>query len=244
MKLRVLSFPLLLCALASTGCGPASEHKVGSATAELPVPRPETVLDFQPLYVQNCAGCHGDQGKHGAAISLANPVYLATVSVADLERITSAGVPGTAMPAFGKTAGGMLTEQQIQSLAQGMIHAWGDPAQLGGQKPPSYASSGAGDAAHGQTAFQSYCARCHGADGTGNAGQAHTGSLVDPAYLALISNQGLRSIVIGGKPDEGMPDWRSYASSHALTDQEITDIVAWLASHRVEAPGQVYQQHP
>ena len=41
------------------------------------VPRPEQVLDFATLYKQNCAGCHGENGKNGAAISLANPVYLA-----------------------------------------------------------------------------------------------------------------------------------------------------------------------
>jgi len=25
-----------------------------------------------------------------------------------------------------------------------------------------------------------------------------------------------------------------------MSDQEVTDVVAWLASHRVEAPGQPY----
>jgi cytochrome c oxidase cbb3-type subunit 3/ubiquinol-cytochrome c reductase cytochrome c subunit len=75
----------------------------------------------------------------------------------------------------------------------------------------------------------------------------HAGSLVDPAFLALISDQGLRSIIIAGQPEQGMPDWRSDVTgpqAHAMTDPEIADIVAWLAAHRVATPGQPYKQHP
>jgi cytochrome c oxidase cbb3-type subunit 3/ubiquinol-cytochrome c reductase cytochrome c subunit len=73
----------------------------------------------------------------------------------------------------------------------------------------------------------------------------HTGSLVDPAYLALISDQGLRSLILAGQPQDGMPDWSSDmtgAGSRAMTDQEIADTVAWLASHRIATPGQPYMQ--
>ena len=66
-------------------------------------------------------------------------------------------------------------------------------------------------------------------------------SLTDPAYLSLISNQGLRSIIIAGEPQQGMPDWRSCltgAGARAMTEQEITDIVAWLASKRPPNPRQ------
>ena len=38
---------------------------------------PSEIADFNVLYGQNCAGCHGMQGKGGAAIALAGPVYLA-----------------------------------------------------------------------------------------------------------------------------------------------------------------------
>jgi cytochrome c oxidase cbb3-type subunit 3/ubiquinol-cytochrome c reductase cytochrome c subunit len=49
----------------------------------------------------------------------------------------------------------------------------------------------------------------------------------------------LRSIVIAGRPEEGMPDWRS-DGAQPLTDQQITDIVAWLGSKRTASPGQPY----
>ena len=200
------------------------------------------VVDFATLYGQNCAGCHGAAGKNGAAISLANPVYLAVAGATNIQHVTSAGVPGTAMPAF---AGGMLTDQQIAVLAQGMIKNWGNPAMIKGQALPAYASNAPGDAGRGQQAFGTFCARCHGADGSGVvAGRIHTGSLIDPAYLALISDQGLRSLIIAGQPEQGMPDWRSdlAANPRAMTEEEITDTVAWLASHRIGAPGQPYGQ--
>jgi cytochrome c oxidase cbb3-type subunit 3/ubiquinol-cytochrome c reductase cytochrome c subunit len=107
---------------------------------------------------------------------------------------------------------------------------------------PSYKAALQGDAGRGQQAFGTFCARCHGAAGEGSAGDAKSGkvgSIVDGSYLALISDQGLRSITIAGRPDEGMPDWRSDGAA-PLTDQEITDIVAWLASKRTAVPGQPY----
>jgi len=69
------------------------------------------------------------------------------------------------------------------------------------------------------------------------------GSIVDGSYLALISDQGLRSIMIAGRPDEGMPDWRT-DGAQPMTDQQITDIVAWLATKRTVNPGQPYPTQP
>ena len=208
--------------------------------------RPSQVLQFPVLYAENCAACHGANGKNGAAISLGNPVYLAYAGTDNLQRITANGVGGTLMPPFARNQGGMLTDQQIAALVQGMESAWGKASALGGLRPPAYASSSAGDPVAGQKTFVALCATCHGADGSGaNGGKMHTGSLVDPAYLALISDEGLRSVIVAGLPQEGMPDWRSDrtgAGSRPMTDQEVTDVVAWLASHRTETPGQPYRR--
>lgn len=244
MKLRLVMIPMLLCSLAAVGCQSPPGYEAMNANHESAT-RPEQVMDFETLYGHNCAGCHGEHGQNGAAISLANPVFLATASEADLKRVISGGVPGTTMPAFAKSAGGSLTDQQIEALTQGMIKSWSNAAELGGLKPPPYASTLKGDAEHGQSAFGTYCGRCHGTDGSGNP-EKHVGSVVDPTYLALISDQGLRSVIISGQAVQGMPDWKSEKAgdaTHVLTDQEITDIVAWLASHRVQTPGQIYQYH-
>jgi mono/diheme cytochrome c family protein len=250
MNARLLASVLLVSAFAmlNAGCDRApGKPKPGLASEEI---RPDQVTDFATLYSQNCAACHGDHGKNGAAISLADPLYLAFAGAQNLQRITAAGVPGTMMPGFQKSAGGMLTEQQITILTQGMIQAWGNASVANGQNDPSlpsYTSSLHADSTQGQKAFGAHCATCHGADAAGTSSKGVLGSLVDPAYLALISDQGLRTSLITGKPDaakpdQAMPDYRSYPG-HALTDQEITDIVAWLASHRTATPGQIYRQH-
>ncbi|RXH54785.1 c-type cytochrome [Granulicella sibirica] len=236
---------LLLLVAAPLGLGGCKEAP-GKPKAEVESGRPEQVLDFNVLYKQNCAACHGESGKNGAAISLANPIYLATAGAPNIQRITASGVPGTMMPAFGKAAGGPLTDQQIATLAQGMMTNWGNPGSLGGLAPPSYTATSHGDAAQGQKAFTTYCARCHGADGSGStdANRRRIGSLIDPAYLALVSEQGLRSFIIAGQPDAGMPDWRSDLngpSLHPMSEQDLADTVAYLEAHRIAAPGQPYQ---
>jgi mono/diheme cytochrome c family protein len=205
------------------------------------VVRPNEVLDFPALYKANCAACHGENGRNGAAISLANPVYLAVAGEENLHEITAKGVHGKLMPPYAKSAGGMLTDQQINVLAHGLMQ-WSRPDVFVGLSMPPYRAALQGDAGRGQQAYGTFCARCHGVAGEGSAGDAKsgkTGSIVDGSYLALISDQALRSITIAGRPDEGMPDWRSDGAA-PLTDQEITDIVAWLASKRTAVPGQPY----
>lgn len=220
-------------------------HAPGKPQSDSEVKRPDQILDYPTLYASNCAGCHGVQGRQGAALSLNNPVYLATAGLENIQRITAVGVPGTMMPPFARSSGGMLTDQQISILAQGMMKSWGTDSTM--QALP-YAASSAGDAERGEASFTTFCARCHGADATGTPGNGRRlGSLVDPAYLALVSGQGLRSIILAGMPSEGMPDWRSDGTgtnARAMTDGEVTDTVAWLTAHRVQAPGQPYREHP
>ena len=55
-------------------------------------------MDFAELYGQSCAGCHGTDGRLGAARPLNDPVYLALVPQDRLRVIIAQGVPGTAMP--------------------------------------------------------------------------------------------------------------------------------------------------
>jgi len=216
------------------------------------VMRPEEEMRFAVLYKENCAACHGANGRDGAAISLANPVYV-EIAKDHLHDVIAQGVPGHLMPAFGKNAGGMLTDQQVSAVAQGIVAQWGSPEGLAGQTAPTYTAKLAASIEHGQQSYAVFCARCHGANGAGGAidekspatlsGSARPGSIVDPSFLALLSDQDLRSILIAGRPDQGMPDWRTDAAQ-PMTDQQITDIVAWIASKRVADPGQPYQGRP
>ena len=226
---------ILLCALASlTAC----DALPGKPTdAERPL-RPDQVVSFDQLYGGNCAGCHGADGTLGAAQPLNDPVYLNLAGVDRLRALIADGVPNTLMPGFGAAAGGTLTDQQIAIIAGGMLSRWGAASRLNGATLPSYAADAPGDAQHGSAAYSTYCGGCHGADG---AGGKKGGSIVDGSFLALVSDQALRTAVICGRPDLGMPDWRGDASGHVLADGEISDIVAWMVAQRPQFPGQPYQ---
>jgi len=198
---------------------------------------PNEVLEFGTLYAENCAGCHGAEGRGGAAIALANPVYLAIADDADIRKVIAKGVRGTAMPAFAESAGGMLTDKQIDVITSEMRSRWSRQEILNGVNPPSYAPKSSGDAQRGEVAYKTYCESCHGPGGHG--GQKGS-SIADDSYLALVSDQGLRTIVIAGRPELGAPDWRGNVSGKPMSDQEVTDVVAWLGSRRSQNPGQPY----
>lgn len=140
------------------------------------------------------------------------------------------------MPGFTRSAGGMLTERQVNVVVEG-LRGWARPAALQGLSPPPYRATAPGDAARGAEVFGRFCASCHGTDGRGGP---HGSSVVDDSYLALVSDQGLRTRVIAGRPELGQPDWRSYNSALPMTPEEVTNVVAFLTSKRVEAPGRPY----
>jgi cytochrome c oxidase cbb3-type subunit 3/ubiquinol-cytochrome c reductase cytochrome c subunit len=199
-------------------------------------------MDFAHLYTQNCSGCHGADGTHGAAMPLGNPEYQAIVDEGTLGGAIGTGVEGTLMPAFSQGAGGMLTDDQINALVVGMRTNWYKPDVLKGLDVPPYETNKQGDVERGQQVFESHCAKCHT---TGvQQKNAKLSSITDGSYLALIGNQSLRAIIIAGRPDLGHPDWRGTPGSTPLSDQDVTDVVAWIASQRQTTPGQPYPTRP
>lgn len=202
-------------------------------------PRLATEIDdLATLYARNCAACHGADGRRGAARPMNDPVYLALVDQQTLASIIRDGVPGTAMPGFAPGVSGGLTDEQITILARDMRKEWGDPRVSVGGFPP-YRATGAGDAARGAATYATFCARCHGEKGTGGK---DGGSVVDPAYLALVSDQSLRTTVLAGRPDLGMPDASRLVEGKPMSAAEVADVVAWLVSHRRPFPGQPFPE--
>jgi cytochrome c oxidase cbb3-type subunit 3 len=191
--------------------------------AEEPVIRPSEVTDFRLLYAQNCSGCHGPNGQGALTVAIGKPVYLAIADDPTIRRVIGEGRAGTAMPAFSQRAGGFLTSTQIDILVRG-IRGWSRPGSLANSGLPAYTASLTGDAVRGQDVFAKSCSFCHGPDGNGAR------AIADPSYLALVTNQHLRTVIIVGMPNLGMPDWRGPANP--LSDADVTDVVAWLAMHR------------
>ncbi len=232
-KLQIGNASVVVFAIALlTGCsvrlpGQPSEAERWRAPAE--------INDFNQLYTQNCAGCHGVDGKLGAAHPLNDPLYLAFVTDDGMRQAISKGRAGTNMPAFSEQAGGHLTDQQIELLVSGMRSRWSKPDEFKGVELPPYSvneinakTSETGDATRGAATYKTYCGSCHGTNGDGGS----AGSIVDPNFLNLVSDQGLRTTVVIGRADMGKPDWRGNVPGQPMSAQEIADVVAWLAGQR------------
>jgi cytochrome c oxidase cbb3-type subunit 3 len=227
-------------ALLLTGC---NVHLPGKPKEAERWRAPAEITDFNQLYAQNCAGCHGAGGRLGAARSLNDPLYLAFITDDALRQAISKGRAGTSMPAFSEQAGGHLTDQQIELIVKGMRAHWSKPDQFKGVELPRYSvdvsstatnndiatkAPQAGDASRGAATYKTFCASCHGTNGDGGS----AGSIVDPNFLTLVSDQGLRTTIVVGRADVGKPDWRGNVPGHPMSSQEIDDVVVWLAARR------------
>jgi cytochrome c oxidase cbb3-type subunit 3 len=185
--------------------------------------RPTEVTDFSALYAQNCSGCHGANGEGGLTVGIGGTIYLAIADDATIRGVVEGGRPGTAMPAFAQKDGGLLTVAQIEIIVHGIRTHWAKGAILT-DKPPPFAASQPGDPIRGHSVFAANCF-CHGPDGRG------TRAIADRSFLALVSNQHLRTVTITGMPNLGMPDWRSHPKP--LSNADVTDVVSWLVTQRI-----------
>jgi cytochrome c oxidase cbb3-type subunit 3 len=201
-RLSLLCAGLAVLAVAA-GCTPPG--RPSNADIEL---KPAEMHDFAAIYNLNCAGCHGTDGKGNAALGLANPVYLAIASDETIRHDIASGIRGSLMPAFAKSAGGTLTDEQIEILVREMRERWAKPNEMLGSSPPPYAGKEPGNAERGAGAYATFCAGCHGTDGKGTAKGS---SIVDDSFLALVTDQNLRTTIIAGRPNLGHPDWRHNA---------------------------------
>jgi len=195
---------------------------------------PTEVVDFNRLYAENCSGCHGADGRLGAARPINDPLYLALVNDDALRQVIAQGVSRTAMPAFAQQQGGNLTEEQIKVLVQGIRSRWARSEQFSAVTFPAYGAgkdSKSTEASRGLSVYKTYCAQCHDTDARS---RPKGGYILDPNYLALVSDQSLRTTVIVGRSDLGKPDWRNNVPGQPMSAQEISDVVAWIASQRSE----------
>ncbi len=229
MRRHTAALAASLAMLFAAGCSHAPGYP---APAPLP---PRQVMDFATLYSENCSACHGATGAQGPATDLANPEYEALVDDATLRNVIDNGMQGTMMPAFAISAGGTLTDKQVEVLVSGIRERWQKPNAFGAATPPPYAQTMPGDAQRGQQEYKTSCAICH---------RSSSQEITGKSYLALISDQALRTFIIAGSPDIGQPDWqhdsRDGKPATPLTSQEVDDIVTYLSTLR--NPAAVTQQ--
>jgi cytochrome c oxidase cbb3-type subunit 3/ubiquinol-cytochrome c reductase cytochrome c subunit len=224
----------------------------GEEKPRVPVPD-EKVVNFAKLYGLHCAGCHGEHGELGPAPPLNDPTFLAIIDEAQLERVIADGRKGTLMPAWSREKGGPLSDKQIAVLTKG-IHKgehWKvqpiSAADIPPYSAPSDQAKPSADA--GRKVFAMACAGCHGEQGEGKSGKEtrKIGAVRDPAFLALLSDQALRRLVITGRKDLGMPGYGPAArrpdSFKPLTSEDVSNVVELLKQWR-SADASTPGEHP
>jgi mono/diheme cytochrome c family protein len=218
MRLAPASFSCAVALVYLAACDPPGRPKQEGIAAS-------AVTDFKVLYPQNCSGCHGPDGQKGPGRILNDSVYLAVIPRDSLKHVIQFGREGTAMPAWAQSEGGPFTPQQVDALVDG-IESWKKPVMIPQRTVlPSYAGAAPGDATNGKRLFARGCFYCHGPG-------ARVGLVTDPSYLSLVTDQNLRTSIIVGRMDLGMPDYRFLNAGHPLTDQDVSDLVAYLVSLR------------
>lgn len=207
------------------GCGRSQSDNRSSSHRE--------AVEFTTLFENRCSGCHGAEGKTGPAPALNDPLFLAIVPESEMMAVVRDGRANTLMTAFGGSGWDALSDDQISGLVSEIRSRWGTDEQVPDDAPSYLSPDVQGEVAAGEKLFREICASCHGADGRGGS---KAGPLRSPDFLSLISDQALRRVVITGRPDLGMPDYRDLGrlreSRQSLTSAEVTDIVALLASWR------------
>ncbi len=239
----------VLAGLLAGGCDVYDDLPGRPAPNPAPVAAANTPGGFERIWSVRCAGCHGADGVLGAARPMKDPAYLAAIPRAELVAVIRDGVPGTRMPAFGGNAVDPIPPDELEKFVDGMISVWGS-SKSGVDPDPSRGIAwrhepGTGDEARGATLFEANCRSCHPSSLAADAvlGDGVSGSVTDPFYLRLVSDQHLRSSIVFGRADLGMPgaagpfrgpDGKTV--DHALDADEVADLVAYMASFREQWP--------
>jgi mono/diheme cytochrome c family protein len=179
------------------------------------------------LYIENCALCHGVDGRGRAGANL-NAFPGIEVDAALIQTI-SEGVEGSVMPAWATTNGGPLTDQDIRDIAAYIVSSFGGTSPI--RPLPTYetefipALPGVeGDPSVGSAVYRKECVACHGQEGEGRFGLTLAKSWPGNEPAAFI-----RQVIRDGIPGTTMPAWGE-AKGGPLSDQQVTDVSAYVLS--------------
>ena len=172
-----------------------------------------------------CKGCHGEAGGGGAGPALTHisskypSAKLTALLKAPTAKMKSAGmVPLT------------LNAADMKALVKYLGSLGGKSSASGAGKKPSAAAGSLKQ--EPKAAYQSFCASCHGDNGTGNGSGAvafnpRPADFTDCAKMKMRSDEFLYEVVAKGGGAEGlsrtMPGW-----SEAFTGTQIHGLVGYL----------------
>ncbi len=153
------------------------------------------------LYSEFCSTCHGVQGEGKVGPALKGT----QLDVKTLQKFIVRGVPGTAMPAWGKEDGGPLHQQQITDLVA-FIKNWESVPSAtpvpSNQTAPSATEPTAIDASK---VFADRCSGCHGKNREGISG---LGPALTLERLSSLSDAKIKETILSGRSGTVMPAFK------------------------------------
>jgi mono/diheme cytochrome c family protein len=184
----------------------------------------QKIKDPAVLYNRFCVNCHGD-GTFASwdkfyrrfMPAIRGPGLRAVATREFLGTAVEQGRPGTLMPAWGKSAGG-LTRKQVNVLVDYLRAGDGRPAQ---RLRPVPKRLGTGKARRGKQLFTQLCSGCHA------AGRVAP-SLGNPVFQKTADAEFIARTIVNGRADTAMPAFQRGGAG--LTDQEVRDLVAYVRS--------------
>jgi mono/diheme cytochrome c family protein len=177
------------------------------------------------LYNRFCVSCHND-GTFGQwdkfflrfNPAIRGPGLRALADKAYLQAAIEQGRPGTLMPAWGKGAGG-LTSEQVNILVDYLAAGDSRPPQ---KLHPAPQPLTGGDPVRGGQLFTQLCAGCHGP-------AKLAPSLGNPVFLKTASDDFIARTIVNGRTDTAMPAFQREQAA-GLTDDEVRHLLAYIRS--------------
>ncbi len=181
------------------------------------------------LFVENCAVCHGVDGKGRVGANLTDFPGI-SINAALIETIRM-GVPGTRMPAWGEENGGPLTQNDLEDLAAYILVVFSGTEPLAPlptyqPEPVTPVPGVPGDPGAGSVVYQANCTACHGAQGQGGIGGKLAKGWSGNEPLVYV-----QKVVGDGIPGSTMPAWLQ-ANGGPLRAAEVADVSAYILTLR------------
>ncbi len=167
-KIRIcITFALLGLLLSYTN-NPTAQEPSGGGRRNIreflglgPAPNPEAAKKGEPIYAQNCSGCHGKDARGAQAPGLTRmPMVVADYKGEKLVAVLKEGRPG--MPPFPK-----LSQDEVFNVAQFLQLQIELAANRGtyGSTYGNLRNQVTGDAKKGEAFFATNCTSCHSVTG-------------------------------------------------------------------------------